>query len=162
MAGLAQPRFEDKGQLTFVGIARRYTPDSLSEIPMQWLEMQNQMGLLSGQVGGDAYGLWYDVLGGGKSFQYLAAVRVGEFSSLNPGFLRAGIVPLHYAVFTHSGAPKELRRTVDAIISSWLPSSGYEHFKHDPDQPDFIERYSEQFNRTGEGPIEVWLPVKRR
>jgi AraC family transcriptional regulator len=162
VADLAPPRFVDEGQLTFAGIARRYTPDSLSEIPLQWHEMQNQMGLLSGQIGGDAYGLWYDVLKGGNSFRYLAAARVGEFSPLNPAFVRAGIVPLHYAVFTHAGAPAELRRTVDAIMSTWLPSSGYEHFKHDPNQPDFIERYSEKFNRTGEGPIEIWLPVKKR
>jgi AraC family transcriptional regulator len=159
---LAQPRFIDHGALTIAGFVRRYTPDTLSQLGLQWGELQLQMSLMVGQVGADAFGVWYGVLSGGREFGYLAGVRVGEFSPVHPSFQTANIVPLHYAVFTHQGPQSDLRRTVDAIISQWLPKSGREIHRNDPNQPDFLERYSEEFNKTGQGPIEIWLPVKKK
>jgi len=161
MADLAQPRFIDHGTLVIAGIVQRYTPDNLSQLNLQWGELQTRMSWVVGQVGGDAWGVWYDVLKGGRDFRYLAGVRVGEFAPVHPQFITANLVPMHYAVFAHQGAQNELRRTVDAILSQWLPKSGRELRKGEG-QPDFLERYSEEFNKTGQGPIEIWLPIVKK
>lgn len=161
MAGLAQPRFIDPGSLTIGGVGRRYTPATLAEIPNQWVETQALVSSSTGRIGGEAYGVWYDLLKGGGAFTYLSGVRFGEFAPIHNGFTRAIVGSLHYAAFTHQGPHTELRRTIDAILTQWLPSSGRE-VATGADQPDFIERYSEEFNQTGAGPIEIWLPIKKK
>ena len=157
------PRFVDRGAFTVVGIARPYKPDTLATIPTQWNELQSQAQRLGGRVGGDAWGVWFNVLkGGGGTFTYLAGVPVGEFAPMHPDFDRVFVAPMHYAVFTHTGPTKELRQTMDAIMKQWLPSSAYVLQTAVKDAPDFLERYSEEFNDTGEGPVEIWLPVKKK
>ena len=157
-----QPRFVDRGAFTVAGIARPYKPDTLATIPTQWNEVQSQAQRLNGRVGGDAWGVWFNVLKGGGTFRYLAGVPVGEFAPVHPDFDRVFIAPMQYAVFTHAGPTKDLRNTMDAVLKQWLPSSSYEMQTAVADAPDFLERYSDEFNRTGQGPVEIWLPVKKR
>ena len=157
---LAQPRIVDRGKLTIVGMSERYTPATLTEIPTQWFQFQSRVALATGRVDANAYGVWFDVLRGGGQFTYISGVAVGEFAPVHPQFSRALIPPLRYAVFQHQGAAQEIRSTMDAIVNQWLPQSG-----RAPAQiagaPDFFEVYSEEFNRTGSGPIEIWLPIKQ-
>jgi AraC family transcriptional regulator len=162
VAELGQPRFIDHGPMTIAGIVRQFKPDTLSQLPLVWDEMQGRLGLVTGRVGGDAFGVWYDVLKGGGVFTYVAGAPVGEFAPIHPQFTRAFVPALHYAVFAHEGPPQELRRTMDAILSQWLPKSGREIYKQDENQPDFLERYSAEFNKTGQGPVEIWLPIKKK
>ncbi len=159
MATLGQPRIVDGKTLTIVGLIKRYTPQTLSQTGLQWFEMQSRMANVTGRVDGNAYGVWYDVLKGGGEFSYVTGVAVGEFAPVDPQFSRAVMARLTYAVFQHQGPAQDIRRTVDAIMSQWLPKSGRELAQID-DAPDFVEVYSEEFNRTGSGPIEIWLPIK--
>jgi predicted transcriptional regulator YdeE len=161
VAALAPSRFIDSDTLTIAGLIRRYTSETLSKLPEQWAEVQSKLASAVGRVDGDAYGVWYDVLKGGGSFSYVAGVRFGEFAPVHAEFTRVVLARLHYAVFVHTAHVTELRRTVDAILTQWLPTSGRE-LSTVPGQPDFLERYTEEFNRTGAGPIEIWLPIKKR
>lgn len=156
------PRFIDGPALTIAGIADRYTPSTLGQLLKQWAELRGQLALFTGRVGGDAYGVWFNVLKGAGEFTYVAGVPVGEFAPVNPSFHRIRIIPARYAVFAHNGPAEQIRGIMDAILNQWLPKSGYEVAKADADAPDFIERYSEQYNDTGQGPIEIWLPVKKK
>lgn len=155
-----QPRFVDKPAFKVAGLRRHYTPATVSQFLTQWTVMRGQVPLITGRVGGDAYGLWFDVLKG-REFSYLTGVAVGEFAPVNTQFDSSLIGPQHYAVFTHEGDPNSVRQTIEAALGQWLPQSGRQHFPQ-PGSPDFFERYSEEFNTTGKGPVEVWLPIKKK
>jgi AraC family transcriptional regulator len=59
-------------------------------------------------------------------------------------------------VFRHRDHVSSIRRTVNTIWNKWLPESGHEI----ADAPDF-ERYGEEFDpRTGNGGLEIWIPLK--
>jgi AraC family transcriptional regulator len=146
--------------MMIAGHLRRHTPETLSQLPTQWYELQAQLAMMTGTVGGDAYGLWYGLTGGTRQFTYLTGVRVGEFAPIPSHMSRTRLDPLHFAIFAHQGSHLEVRRTVEAVLSQWLPSSGRERSPVEA-LPDVIEWYSEQFNKTGQGPIEVWLPLKK-
>jgi AraC family transcriptional regulator len=59
-------------------------------------------------------------------------------------------------VFTHSEHISTIRRTVGTIWNHWLPASGMKA----ADAPNF-ERYDEKFDPvTGNGGLEIWVPVR--
>lgn len=162
MAALAQPRFEQSGEIQIAGLARRYPRDKLSLIPDQWNKLATQLQFITGRVGPHTYGVWYDVLkGGGEPMRYVTGVKVGAFAPIHPDFSRAIIPPQQYAVFRHQGELTEIRRTVDAIFSQWLPGSGYKHYRHTEDAPDFFERYAEGAGGGRPGEVEIWTPVTK-
>jgi AraC family transcriptional regulator len=160
---LAQPRFEQSGELHIAGLSRLYPRDKLAAIPEQWNKLVTQLQFVQGRVGGDTYGLWYDVLSGGdKPMLYVTGVRVGAFAPIHPGFTYYMIAPLSCAVFTHQGDVSTIRQTVEAIFSQWLPSSGYAHYRQNAEAPDFFERYIEAAGGGKVGAIEIWAPVKKK
>jgi AraC family transcriptional regulator len=69
---------------------------------------------------------------------------------------RLRVAPQRYAVFRHREHISGIRRTMNTIWSKWLPESGHEV----ADAPDF-ERYGEEFEPdTGNGGLEIWVPIK--
>jgi predicted transcriptional regulator YdeE len=156
---LGQPRFVDRPAFTVAGLRRMYTPATVTQFLTQWTEMRSRIQFVTGRVGGDAYGLWFDVLKG-REFTYLTGLQVGEFAPLSLHFDAAVIAAQHYAVFTHEGDANAVRSTIDAALK-WLPQSGRELAQLE-NAPDFFERYSEEYNATGQGPVEVWLAIKKR
>lgn len=162
MTALGQPRFVDsKTTLTIVGLSKRYTASTLAQLGGQWLELQGRIANVTGRVDANAYGVWFDVLKGAGQFTFVAGVAVGEFAPVPPDFSRVVLARLTYAVFLHEGDPNDVRRTADQILKQWLPQSGWT-LPQIPNAPDFVEVYSDEFNRTGAGPIEVWLPVEKK
>ena len=143
------------------GLSMRYTAGAISAVGLQWSEMANLLPMATGTIGSNGFGLWYGLLNGGGAFTYLTAFPVGEFSPVHPQFSRARLAPLHYAVFTHQGPATEVRRTIDAALSQWLPSSGRQ-LSNMAERPDVIEHYSEGYNQTGQGRVEVWLPLEKK
>jgi AraC family transcriptional regulator len=82
--------------------------------------------------------------------------HLADFDTLSATFARLRIAERRYAVFTHRGHISTIRATCNAIWNDWLPRSGCEV----DDAPDF-ERYDERFDpHTGQGEMEVWIPVK--
>ena len=66
------------------------------------------------------------------------------------------VPPQTYAVFTHDGHVSEIRRTWKAIFGTWSQEVDYKLV----DAPQF-ERYGENFDpQTGNGNIEIWIPIR--
>ena len=80
-----------------------------------------------------------------------------DFSRLPAEFAHIRIAPQRYAVFEHREHISAIRSTWHAIWNDWLPAYGYRVV----DAPDF-ERYDESFDpHTGNGGLEIWIPIER-
>ena len=152
---LAEPRFETRKAFLVAGLSARYDYESCGGgIPAQWQRFGPYIGSVAGQVGSDAYGVRYNSDDNG--LDYLCGVEVGEFSQLPPELSRVRVPANRYAVFTHYGHISAIRSTWSTIWSKWLPKSGHQI----ADAPDF-ERYDARFDpRSGNGEVEIWVPLK--
>jgi AraC family transcriptional regulator len=155
MTNLEPPRFENGRPLLIVGLGERYTCESSKAIPAQWQRFGPHIDNIPGQVGKVAYGVRCNSDDSGD-FDYICGVEVSDFSDVPAEFARLRIPPQRYAVFRHRDHISGIRRTMNTIWSKWLPESGHEV----ADAPDF-ERYGEEFDpRTGNGGLEIWVPLK--
>jgi AraC family transcriptional regulator len=154
LTDLDPPRFVDGEELLIAGIGARYTFETNQGIPAQWQRFGPHIGHVPSQCGPETFGLCANGDDSG-SFEYIAGVRVSEFSDLPEGLSGTRVPKRRYVVFTHKGHVSQLRRTHYTIWNKWVPESGVPI----ADAPSF-ERYGKEFNPvTGLGPIEVWMPV---
>jgi AraC family transcriptional regulator len=154
---LNPPRFETGKALLVAGVGERYNHcgDSGAGIPNQWQRFHQSCGNIPDRVGQVSYGVCCNGDDSGN-FDYIAGVEVADFSDLPREFARVRIPAQKYAVFTHSEHISTIRRTVNTIWNHWLPTSGLKA----ADAPNF-ERYDEKFYpATGNGGLEIWVPVK--
>jgi AraC family transcriptional regulator len=151
---LDEPRIADGEGFLVAGLGARYTFATNEGIPNQWRQFEPYIGNLSNQSGPETYGVCCNADNSG-SFEYIAGVRVTEFSHLPEGFATVRISAQRYAIFRHPAHVSMLRRTHYTIWNKWLPASDLKI----TDGPSF-ERYGKDFNpMTGTGTIEVWMPV---
>ena len=151
---LAEPRFETLGSLTIAGISRHYGFDVVGGIPEQWQTFAPLIPGLSDVLEPVTYGVIYN--SAEDSFDYLAGVALTSDDAASAQIVRLDIAPQTYAVFDHSGHVAQLRDTCSAIWSDWLPASGREAV-----EAPWFERYGERFDpQTGNGGLEVWIPVR--
>ena len=152
---LDPPRFETAKPFRVAGIGQRYRFESNQGIPMQWQRFVPHLGNLAGQVGRTTYGVCWN----GRddaSYEYVAGVEVSSFAGLPPELSRVEVPAGRYAVFSHRGHISTMRATADTIWNKWLPGSRQEV----AESPSF-ERYTDAFDsRTGNGVVEIWVPVK--
>ncbi|MCG8354039.1 MAG: AraC family transcriptional regulator [Kiloniellales bacterium] len=154
---LQAPRIEQRPGFRVAGLSERYTFETNQGIPALWKRFAPHIGHLPGQVDAVTYGVCYNVEEDG-GFDYLASVEVAHFDDLPPELDRLTIEPQNYAVFEHRGHVAEIRRTVHAIWNGWLPKAAYRQAK----ALDF-ERYDGRFDpATGEGVVEIWVPIEAR
>ena len=152
---LQAPRFQTGKPLLVAGIGERYTCETSAAIPGQWRRFHQSVANFPGRIGPVAYGVCCNGDDAGN-FDYIAGVEVADFSDLPREFSRVRIPEAKYAVFTHSDHISTIRRTVNTIWNHWLPASGLKA----ADAPNF-ERYDENFDPlTGNGGLEIWIPVK--
>jgi AraC family transcriptional regulator len=153
---LKPPRFETSKPLLVAGLSERITHDNQGAgIPNQWQRFHQSVDNIPGRIGKVAYGVCCNGDDAGN-FDYIAGVEVADFSDLPREFSRVRIPEQKYAVFTHSDHISTIRRTVNTIWNHWLPMSGMKA----ADAPSF-ERYDEKFDpTTGNGGLEIWIPVK--
>jgi len=152
---LQAPRFQTGKPLLVAGIGERYTCETGAAIPGQWQRFHQSVANFPGRIGPVAYGVCCNGDDAGN-FDYIAGVEVADFSDLPREFSRVRIPEAKYAVFTHSDHISTIRRTVNTIWNHWLPASGLKA----ADAPNF-ERYDENFDAlTGNGGLEIWIPVK--
>jgi AraC family transcriptional regulator len=154
---LQAPRFETARPFLVAGLGERYTWESGGPaIPGQWHRFHQSVESIPGRVGQVAYGVCCNGDDSGN-FDYVAGVEVSDFSDLPREFSRVRIPEQRYAVFTHRDHISSIRRTVNTIWNHWLPASGLKA----ADAPSF-ERYDENFDPlTGNGGLEIWVPVKQ-
>jgi AraC family transcriptional regulator len=153
---LKPPRFETSKPLLVAGVAERITHDNQGAgIPNLWQRFHQSVENIPGRIGTVAYGVCCNGDDSGN-FDYIAGVEVSDFSDLPREFSRVRIPEQKYAVFTHAEHISTIRRTVNTIWNHWLPVSGMKA----ADAPNF-ERYDEKFDpSTGDGGLEIWIPVK--
>jgi AraC family transcriptional regulator len=151
---LEPPRFEDGGELLIAGLGRRYNAQTMDAIPAQWQRFAALIDRIPGRVGKLTYGVRCNADDAGN-LDYVCGVEVADLAAMPSDLHRLHIVPQQYAVFRHRANVSEVRRTWHTIWNQWLPQSAYEAVA----APDF-ERYDERFDpRTGNGGLEIWVPV---
>jgi AraC family transcriptional regulator len=152
---LQAPRFEISKPLLIAGLGERYTCDSAAAIPGQWQRFHQSVANIPDRIGLVAYGVCCNGDDAGN-FDYIAGVEVPDFSDLPREFSRVRIPEQKYAVFSHRDHISTIRRTVTTIWNEWLPASGLKA----ADAPNF-ERYDQNFDPlTGNGGLEIWIPVR--
>ncbi|GGI19259.1 AraC family transcriptional regulator [Bradyrhizobium guangdongense] len=152
---LKAPRFETAKAFLVAGPAERISCDNGAAIPGLWQRFHQEVADIPARIGKLAYGVCCNGDDAGN-LDYIAGVEVADFSGLPRRFGRIRIPEQRYAVFTHSEHISSIRRTVSAIWNQWLPASGL----NAADAPNF-ERYDETFDPvTGNGGLEIWLPVR--
>jgi AraC family transcriptional regulator len=152
---LAPPRYETGKAFLVAGVSGRFTHENGAGIPLLWQRYHHEIDAVPNRVGKVAYGVCCNGDDAGN-FDYIAGVEVAEFSDLPRRFARIRISEQRYAVFTHADHVASIRRTVNTIWNRWLPGSGMKA----ADAPNF-ERYDETFDpATGNGGLEIWVPVK--
>ena len=154
---LKPPRILPGKAFLVAGVGERYNhaDASTAAIPNQWQRLHQKIAAIPDRVGQLAYGVCCNGDDSGN-FDYIAGVEVADFSDLPREFSRVRIPEQRYAVFTHSEHISTIRRTVVAVWNHWLPMSGMKA----ADAPNF-ERYDEKFDpSTGNGGLEIWIPVK--
>src|SRR5580693_9000265 len=152
---LQPPRFATGKPLLVAGLGERISLEKSAGIPGLWQRFHQSVANIPGRIGNVAYGVCCNGDDAGN-FDYISGVEVSDFSDLPREFARVRIPEQRYAVFTHSDHISTIRRTVNTIWNHWLPASGLKA----ADAPNF-ERYDEKFNPvTGDGGLEIWVPVK--
>ena len=153
---LQPPRFTTGKPLLIAGLGERYSCESAAGIPGQWQRFHQSVADIPGRIGNVAYGVCCNGDDAGN-FDYIAGVEVSDFSDLPREFASVRIPEQKYAVFTHRDHISTIRRTINTIWNQWLPASGMKA----ADAPSF-ERYDEKFDPlTGNGGLEIWIPVKQ-
>ena len=92
---------------------------------------------------------------------YLAGIGVTSFDGLDQDFDRMVVPDQNYLVVTHEGDVANIRNTWNWIFAEIPPKSlGLEIVEVFAMTPEF-EVYDERYNaQTGEGEIDIWVPVK--
>lgn len=156
LEALHEPRIETRSEMTILGLQRVYgNGESAAGIPNQWQEFVSYIGHLPNQKSGETYGVCRMLDGG---MQYVCGVEVSAETDAPEGLFKLHLEPQTYAVFEHEGHVSTIRQTWTTIFQNWLPSADIDR----ADAPDF-EWYSADFDPvSGNGRIEIWIPVETK
>ncbi|WP_282295158.1 AraC family transcriptional regulator [Stenotrophomonas sp. PS02289] len=132
------------------GVCARHTAATVASIPSQWQQLA-----LTRELGRDiAYGVCCNRDGEG-AFDYIAGVEIGASAAVPAAWSAVSIPAGDYLVAWHAGHISAIRSTWYWLLNDYLPGSGLTLM----DAPDF-ERYDARFDgRTGNGGVEIWLPL---
>ena len=152
--GAIEPRIEELGALTVVGLSRRQNLTNAQAIPGQWQQFMTRYEEIENKAEPIPVSVTTDMDGDGN-FSYLTGVIVSSAGSPPKGLVTQSVPAQTYAVFTHSTHVSEIPKTYAAIWDQWIPQSG----KVVSDGP-WLEKHLPTFNpRTGLGGIEIWIPL---
>ncbi|HEY4144034.1 AraC family transcriptional regulator [Pinirhizobacter sp.] len=145
-----EPRLADADTLLIAGIGARHRGTSVASIPSQWQRLLGE----SRDAGPIAYGVCCNSDEEGN-FDYIAGFAVPSFSHIRTGWQTVRIPARRYVVGWHEGHISTIRSTWYWLLNDYLPGSGLTL----ADAPEF-ERYDERFDdTTGNGGVEIWLPL---
>jgi AraC family transcriptional regulator len=148
---VAAPEMRDRHAFRVVGLGIDCADDNIGGIPALWQQFNLREDEVASAVSGKAYGVCHAADEAGN-FRYLAGV---EASEKTPGMEHVDLPAQRYAVFTHDGHISALPKTVYTVWNKVLPDMGLQPAM----TPDF-ELYDHRFNpQTGEGTVEIWIPV---
>lgn len=153
---LNAPRYEEAGPMLIAGPGARFGDDTKDGIPALWQRFGAALDAMDGKISDDvSYGVCHNDDGSGH-FDYIAGVEVKDFGGVPDDLARVRLARQRYAVFSHGGHVASVRSTFHTIWSDWFPKSGHKM----ADAPLF-ERYGPEFDpATGNGGLEIWIPLK--
>ena len=154
----AQPRIEQAGPLLIAGLREPLDEQAAQKIPQLWQKLVANWDQIPQRMPPPDYGLCIHL--NNHEYYYMAGCAVWDFADM-PNLFSPFIIPSQtYAAFIHSGNVSCICETIDFVFDQWLPTSGYRHATAPVNALHFFERYGEGFNpETGEGDIEIWLPI---
>ncbi|WP_297113115.1 helix-turn-helix domain-containing protein [uncultured Devosia sp.] len=104
------PRFENRPEMIFAGIAERHQMNNPAGLPGQWQRFQPYIGNIDGAIAGAAYGMVDEIAD--DKFEYVAAVEMRPGAYV-PSELQRVVVPaLKWARFTHAGDLSTIRQSI--------------------------------------------------
>jgi AraC family transcriptional regulator len=149
------PQLTSRPEVRIVGLPAHYSFDATAAIPGQWQRFMTLAAAIPERRPGIPIGVSTNVDTDG-GFDYVCAVEVAAFSTTPPECVRVAIPAHRYAVFEHRGHVSTIQQTYSAIWDEWLPA----HELTSSDAPT-IEQHKETFDpRTGDGGVELWIPVE--
>ena len=158
------PRIEEHPSFQIVGVPGRFTPaTNTAQIPALWARFVPLMDTVAHRKGTLTFGVCLPsetaASGDDVDFTYVAAVEVDPLAEVPPEMYGGTIPGGTFAIFTHTGHISRIGETVRYVFGEWTPNNPeWEHRA----APDF-ERYDERFDpSTGEGAVDIFVPVRRR
>lgn len=152
--GLGPVDYRDWKETRVAGVRRRYSAETRPSIPDHWARFVSRMNSVPGRVGGDSFGVTWNVAG--CDFDYLTGVAIAESAEPPGDFDEIRLPAGRYAVFTHEGHISGIEETFTGVWGKWVPDCELKI----ADSPCF-ERYTPRFNgETGLGGVEIWIPLQ--
>jgi AraC family transcriptional regulator len=152
---VGKPRMVSETEIRIVGLPTHYSYDATAGIPAQWQKFMTFAMTIPERRPGIPSGVATNVDADG-GFDYLCAVEVSAFSTIPLECVGMAIPAHRYAVFEHRAHISTIQKTYSAIWDEWLPAHGLTS----SDAPS-IERHNENFDpRTGDGGVDLWIPVE--
>ena len=142
--------------LRLIGLADRFSPDTMHQIPALWHRFGAIYPTIERPRDPVPIGLSgpFDEHG---AFDYACVVEVDEHTDPPAGTRSLNVPAADYAVFRHQGHVSAIGGTYRRILDHALPRNGWTI----PGQP-ILERHDAGFDvNTGGGGISIWVPVSR-
>lgn len=100
---------------------------------------------------------WYSA-DADTQFVKWAAMEVSDEGQVPDGMKPLKLIGGMYAVFLHKGLASEFPATLQYILRSWMPTSGY-----DPDysRPQYELLGEKYINNHPDSEEEIWFPIKK-
>ena len=90
-------------------------------------------------------------------FKKWAAIEVGTYENIPSSFETLIIPSGLYAIFIHKGLSADFSKTMNYIISEWLPNSEYKL-----DNRPYFEILGKKYkNNDPSSEEEVWIPIQK-
>ena len=156
------PCLERIGPLRLVGLMRRQNStldaeDSAHQLILQWCDYIAQRPEPASMK--DCLGVHLHMADGETRFDYFSGAS-SAFST-PAGFVELRLPAMLCATFSYQGHAAGLRKFVQAVFASKLPSAGLLLMPDDAETPEFIERFDENFDpETNSGGMEILIPVQ--
>lgn len=147
------PRLLDTPAFQVTGIGMRHSRDSSGAIPGQWAQLNREWPAPAPV----SFGVCHNSDDDG-GFDYIAALPTASVSSVPAHWQRVDIPARRYLVAWHDGHISTIRSTWFWLLDQYLPGAGL-NLGNAPD----LERYDTRFDEhSGNGGVEIWLPVDER
>lgn len=151
------PQIETEDALTIVGLSELCSFDSVVKIPGLWQRFMSQYYAAIPAKADDIPVGVSQASGDEGGFQYMCGAQVARVNGKPKELVTLELPARPYAVFEHRDHISKLTETYRKIWNDLLPALG----RVVADAP-ILERFNQRFDtRTGEGGLQLWIPLER-
>jgi AraC family transcriptional regulator len=147
-------RYEEAGEILFVGLGQHVAFSATQTITAQWERFMPHYDEIEPKADPCPWGVNANLHDDG-TFDYVCAIRVSRFARMPKDLQKLTVAPRTYAVFVHSAHVSTIYQTYTAIWNGWDPEGG----RAIADAAS-LEAHLPTFDpRTGLGGVEIWVPL---